>query len=61
MSRSYAWKEETVLQKRDVFGILPTDWFREEYVTSSSARHMEPRTCLYFSCNDFGIDNERPG
>ena len=50
-----------MLQKRDVFGILPTDWFREEYVTSSSARHMEPRTCLYFSCNDFGIDNERPG
>ena len=25
MSRSYAWKDETVVQKRVVFGILPTE------------------------------------
>ena len=51
---------ETVVQK-----LAPTDWFLEEFnlpiVTASTERHMETRTCLCFSCNTFGIDNERPG
>ena len=55
---------ETVVQKRDVFGIS-TDWFREEHnfsiAAASTERLVETRPCLCFSCDAFSFHNERPG
>ena len=52
---------ETVAQKRDVFGILPTG-FRKSLIFQllprrSTERLVETRPCLCFSCDAFSFHN----
>ena len=50
---------ETVVQKRDVFGILPTGFGKS--LIFQLLLHLLKDLCLCFSCDAFSFHNERPG
>ena len=55
---------ETVAQKRDLFGILPTGFGKSlifQLLPRLPKRLVETRPCLCFSCDAIGFHNERPG